>query len=154
MGVFAKKELHPGVMIPIIAYPQMGDNTQHEWYYGGYRMNGSPLLCPYKDVGSRGFAIAMMVNEASKARDMNCALSSYGHLVVIKTCGQGEELLTWYGKDYDRAKYDYRLEDSRGAYERKVDDFFDQNIANYTRFEDEYHNLRRALWETERDIYE
>lgn len=148
-GVFANVDLQPGVMIPILAYKQSGKDTRHQWYYKGFNMNGSPSLCPHGGVGSRGFAVAMMINEASKAKDMNCILSRYGHVIVIKTCKQNQELLTWYGKDYDRNKYNYKLSDNKKAYEGVAESFFEQNYeANFGQFSNNYGNLRTQLWKT------
>ena len=105
-GVFARVNLKAGTMIPILGKKiNRVINPSHVWIYRGRKaIDGHPSINPYKGVGSRGLAIAMMINESTK-KPFNC-IFKLDHVVIAKSIKAGDELYIDYGPYYNRVGYD------------------------------------------------
>jgi hypothetical protein len=109
-GVFAKKNLPPGLMIPIVGHIVHNSqlharNISHVWKYSahsylkGYSIDGHPSRDTF------GLAIAMFINESSHKR-MNCISRIYSECVIVaQNIKKDEELTFYYGSRYERKGY-------------------------------------------------
>ena len=131
-GIVATKHLKVGMMYPIIGkrVPVEMYNTQHAFPYdpileGETAIDGHPTINPYYGSGNFGLSVTMMINEPVTEKP-NC-LFKLNCLVVALPIQPGEELLTWYGKEYEREKYNYSLRENPYL---KNQDTFDTYIGN------------------------
>ena len=126
-GLFAKWDLEPGLMFPIAGCraPPNLENQSHAYAIttseGKVLINGSPDLYPHGGIGSFGLAVAMMANETvTPDRAPNCQLYN-DYLVVFRRTYRGEELLTYYGPQYEETRRKAGYRDSRPAAARELD---------------------------------
>lgn len=126
-GLFAKWDLEPGLMFPIAGCraPSNLENKSHAYAIttseGKVVINGSPDLYPHGGIGSFGLAVAMMANETVTAdRAPNCQLYN-DYLVVFRRTHQDEELLTYYGPQYEETRREAGYRDRRPAEARDLD---------------------------------
>jgi hypothetical protein len=105
-GVFAKESLRVGTMIPIIG-KQVSSEVRgtHTWVRHGKKkaIDGNPEIKPYDGIGNFGLSIAMMINESTKKKP-NCKFR-YDYVVVCSPIKKGQELILYYGNDYNRVGY-------------------------------------------------
>ena len=91
-GLFAKKDLAVGTMIPICGTKKKGEMKMksHGWTYSkkdDYYIDGDPKINPYNGVGNFGLSIAMMPNERTTGVH-NCQFL-YNYLVVALPIKRG-----------------------------------------------------------------
>ncbi len=98
LGLFARVPLRSGTMIPYRGHPTAEGGA---YVFGGE--DGSPLIAPYRGVGSRGWSVAAMANEPLRKKP-RCILFRQC-LVVAQPVRAGEELTVYYGNDYCRTGY-------------------------------------------------
>lgn len=101
-GVFAKKKLPIGTMIPILGKRvESVEGLTHGWEY--YRstefVDGNPSLNPFDGIGNYGLSIAMMVNETT-SKKFNCHFK-LDHVVAVRDINKDEELFVDYGTLYE-----------------------------------------------------
>ena len=107
-GVFATKDIPPGLWIPITGTPMSLSRQVHTHVYHRAKqlgpIDGHPSLFPHRGVGSFGLALAMMVNESpdSLAAEfpVNCVYT-LDFIETISPIAKGQELLVDYGPAYE-----------------------------------------------------
>ena len=88
---------------------------------GKVLIDGDPSLHPYRSIGSFGLAVAMMANEAaSPVVSPNCYFDG-GYLCVCRRITKNEELLTYYGPQYEGKRKQAGYTDRRPATMREAD---------------------------------
>ena len=107
LGVFARRELKVGAIIPIWGFPRHSwEETHHHASHGWERtvhgrkkekLDGHPSIYPHKGIGCFGLAIAMLINEPS--RGYSNVIFRANTVVVQRLIKAGQELLIWYGND-------------------------------------------------------
>ena len=127
-GLFAKWDLVPGLMFPIAGCRASPNHVHQSHTYviktsseGKVLINGSPDLYPHNGIGSFGLAVAMMANEiVTDDRGPNCQLYE-DYLVVFRTIYKDDELLTYYGQQYESTRREAGYRDRRTAAARDRD---------------------------------
>lgn len=126
-GVFAKCDLEPGLMFPIAGRRADPKSSQMFHVYeiktssGKVLIDGDPSLHPYRSIGSFGLAVAMMVNEAASPEvSPNCYFDG-GYLCVCRRITKNEELLTYYGPQYEGKRKQAGYMDRRPTTMREAD---------------------------------
>ena len=126
-GLFARYYLEPGLMFPICGCRASPNLTHQSHTYEIHTseekalINGSPELYPHGGIGSFGLAVAMMANETVTAeRAPNCQLYQ-DYLVVFRRIHKDDELLTYYGSQYEKTRQEAGYRDRRSEKDRKRD---------------------------------
>lgn len=126
-GLFAKCDLEPGLMFPIAGRRADPKSSQMFHVYeiktssGKVLIDGDPSLHPYRSIGSFGLAVAMMANEAASPEvSPNCYFDG-GYLCVCRRITKNEELLTYYGPQYEGKRKQAGYTDRRPATMREAD---------------------------------
>lgn len=112
LGLFANVNFPFGTSIPIWGIPLRHRDTNtlnfsNSHVYGTSTkglIDGNPQRAPFKNVGMRGLAISMMVNEPEGRKNPNCIFKR-DMLVMIRPIKKGQELYVYYGPEYTRVGY-------------------------------------------------
>ena len=127
-GLFAKWDLVPGLMFPVAGCRASPNHVHQSHTYviktsseGKVLINGAPDLYPHNGIGSFGLAVAMMANEIVTADGFpNCQLYE-DYLVVFRTIHKDDELLTYYGQQYESTRGEAGYKDRRPSVTRDRD---------------------------------
>ena len=125
-GLFARYYLEPGLMFPIcgcraLTHQSLSHTYEIHTSEEKALINGSPDLYPHRGIGSFGLAVAMMANETVTAeRAPNCQLYQ-DYLVVFRRIHKDDELLTYYGSQYEKTRQEAGYRDRRSEKDRKRD---------------------------------
>ena len=106
LGVFAARDLEPGLWVPItgrpVGSPPAFPSSKEYCYQRNaplQSVDGDPAYYAYGDVGCFGLAIAMMVNEPADAQTPTNCMFKLDFLVTTAGIKKGQQLLVDYGSE-------------------------------------------------------